>query len=150
MAAPPSFGPEDVRRPVFRYAAGRAIVGAAASLSVRFATAIWQATELRAEMPLAWVAISQAARDQMRKARLAACRQRAYIGLATTLGRENGDGQGPEEDQPRGQEAQGRQEEARPAARHRGERVRQAEDRRAGGGEAEVGARPQGQPSRLI
>src|SRR4051812_22930347 len=79
--------------------------------------------------------------------RLAACRRRAYRGLATTPGRENGDGQGPEEDQPRGQEAQGRQEEARPAARHRVERVRQAEGRRTGGGEAEVGAGPQARPT---
>src|SRR3954452_1683242 len=76
MAAPPSFGPENVRRPVFRYAAGRAIVGAAASLSVRFPTAIRQATELRAEMPLAWVAVSRAARDQVRKARWRSCAEK--------------------------------------------------------------------------
>ena len=63
--------------------------------------------------------------------------------LATTLGWENGYGEGPEEDQPRGQEAQGRQEETRRAARHRGERVQQAEGRRANGREAEIGAGPQ-------
>src|SRR4051794_25711054 len=76
--------------------------------------------------------------------RMAARRWRAYNGqFATAARRENRDGEGPEEDQPRGQEAQGRQEEARPAARHRGERVRQAEARRAGGGEAEIEGRPQ-------
>src|SRR4051794_14994302 len=76
--------------------------------------------------------------------RMAARRWRAYNGqFATAARRENRDGEGPEEDQPRDQEAQGRQEEARPAARHRGERVRQAEARRAGGGEAEIEGRPQ-------
>src|SRR4051812_8262465 len=57
--------------------------------------------------------------------RLAA--RRPTRGLATAPGREDGDGEGPEEDQPRGQEAQGRQEEALPTVRHRGERARQAE-----------------------
>ena len=51
-----------------------------------------------------------------------------------------------EEDQPRGQEAQGRQEEARRAARHRVEHVQQAEARRADAREAEIAGRTAGSP----